>query len=265
MPTYIDGKLAGMGTSITDKKYQAKLSEKTQQAFGDKEQIKRDELLSNKDIYTAYKNLTAEGKQKFDQILSMDDDASTVSEKEYKTLMTILDADLGVNTFTNQETFLMDGEISTGEKGGIYQATNQEIQNVHDNIKTRAEVKAQQKAKEVAKMKKMSNVQQAINHNDIKSGSGLTHVLTTVDKNFSAVNHDRDSYKEYAEAIQMVFGDNLESADSLRDGGSREYTLKDGTRIFHNHSLTGNEQGYVTITRPDGTVEKYSPDGERAN
>ena len=48
----------------------------------------------------------------------------------------------------------------------------------------------------------------------------------------------------------------------LRDGGSFEVTLQDGTVIYQDKEFMLGD-GSVSITKPDGTVEKYSRDGER--
>ena len=62
-------------------------------------------------------------------------------------------------------------------------------------------------------------------------------------------------------AISNLFGGKLERFDTYRDGGSREYFLKDGTKIYRDNGIGSKERGFTTITRPDGTVEKYNTEG----
>ncbi len=260
MPMYINGALAGMGDAVKDKEYQAKLSEKTTQILGDRTSISVDELKKNSLFKKAYKQLNAEGKKKFDAILSMDGDAQNVSEKELKTLMTLLDADLSKDTFTDRELFLMDGEFSTGKKGGIYQATDKEIQYVYQNTKTRAEIQAEEIAKTKAKAAKLEEINGLVAEYDIKNGSELTKGLNTISSHVSAGNSA--GLEVFDAAVSNFLNGQIQSVDTYRDGGSRLYTLKDGTKIYHDHKFMGSEVGFVTITHPDGSIEKYNAEGE---
>ncbi len=267
MTNYINGFLAGMGDSVTDKEYQQTLNAQAAEILGDKTSISAKNLKKTPLFSEAYKKLDAEGQKRFDSLLNLDGDSKNVSEKELKTLLTLLDADLTTGA-NNEEVFLMDNKVSTGKTGGIYQATDKEIQYVYDNTKTRAE----QQAEEVAKLKaaaekqkanaeKLENVNNEINKMDTSTGSGLTKALNYIGENISWGSSE--GLKMYDSAINNLFKDQLEDVGTYRDGGSRIYTLKDGTTIFHDNKLFGAENGFVTITRPDGSVEKYNPQGEK--
>lgn len=67
--------------------------------------------------------------------------------------------------------------------------------------------------------------------------------------------------EEFKRVINDAFGENLDRVDTYRDGGSLDISLKDGTRIYMNNKFMSGD-GSVTITKPDGTVIKYSSDGE---
>ena len=67
---------------------------------------------------------------------------------------------------------------------------------------------------------------------------------------------------EFDRVINQIFGDELQSIDTMRDGGSLEITLNDGSLINMNNAIMIGD-GSVTITKPDGTVEKYSAEGEK--
>ncbi len=261
MPIYYNGALVGMNNAVHDKDYQAKLSEKTTQILGDKTSISVNELKKNSLFNDAYKKLDAEGKKQFDAILNLDGDANQVSEKELKTLMTILDSDLSKDEFSNKEVFLMDGEFSTGKKGGIYQATEQEIQNVYQNTKTRAEIKAAEVAKMKANAEKLNDLKGLVSEYDIAKGSDLAKGLNILRSNVSIGN--KEGMHIYDSAISDFFKGQLQNVDTSRDGGSRLYTLKDGTTIYHDNQIMGKENGFVTITYPDGKIEKYNAEGEK--
>lgn len=72
----------------------------------------------------------------------------------------------------------------------------------------------------------------------------------------------RAGSKAFDRVINQIFGENLQSVDTMRDGGSLEITLKDGSVINMNNAFMVGD-GSVTITKPDGTVEKYSAEGEK--
>ncbi len=261
MPMYINGALVGMSEAVRDKEYQKQLSEKTSALLGDRTSISAKELKKSSLFKNAYKQLDAEGKKKFDAILNLDGDGKNVSEKELKTLMTLLDADLGINHVTNSEAFFMDGEFSTGKSGGIYQATDSEIQHVYQNTKTRAEIQAEEVAKLKADAQKLESIKNSVAQFDVSTGSGLTQALNFVRENMDIGNSD--GLKLYDAAIADLFKGNIQNIETYRDGGSRLYTLKDGTTVYHDNTIFGQENGFVTITRPDGSAEKYNPEGEK--
>ena len=63
--------------------------------------------------------------------------------------------------------------------------------------------------------------------------------------------------------IHTNFQNKIKEANTIRDGGSKEFVLNDGTTIFFDNKFNGQENGFVTITYPDGTKEKYSPQGQK--
>ncbi len=256
MSSYINGSLVGMNAAVYDKEYQEKLTEKTTAILGDKTSITSAELKKTPLFSKAYQKLDAKGKERFNEILNLDGDAKNVSEKELKTLLTILDADLGHDDFENREVFLMDGKVTTSKTGGIYQATDKEIQNVYKNTKTRAE----QKAEEMKKMKEQAQQLEDINSKIAEykpdKGADITKALNTITE-----EAESDNLEEIA--VSKFFKGQIERVDTYRDGGSKEYTLKDGTVIYHDNAIGGSEVGFVTITHPDGTKEKYNPEGKK--
>ena len=259
MPIYINGALAGMGDAVYDKDYQKKLSEKTTEILGDKESISLKDLKKMPLFSKAYDKLDATGKKRFDQILSLDGDAKNISEKELKTLLTVMDADLHFNDLLGKEVFLMDGEPTLGETGGLNQAREDEIQHVYQNTKTRAEIQADEMKKMKEISAKLENIKEQTADYDINNGADLAKAFNVLDENISKGNSE--GVQIYDMAISNLFGGKLERFDTYRDGGSREYFLKDGTKIYRDNGIGSKERGFTTITRPDGTVEKYNTEG----
>ena len=76
---------------------------------------------------------------------------------------------------------------------------------------------------------------------------------------FNSEGFNEESVNEF---FGNSYGVNVVDVNLLRDGGSLEVKLQDGTVIYQDNAfMTGD--GSVSITKPDGTVEKYSRDGER--
>ncbi len=90
------------------------------------------------------------------------------------------------------------------------------------------------------------------NGGNIYTGADLAKMFNSEGFNEASVN----------EFFGHSYGVNVVDVNLLRDGGSFEVTLQDGTVIYQDKAfMTGD--GSVSITKPDGTVEKYSRDGER--
>lgn len=259
MPMYINGALVGMGEAVYDKEYQQKLSEQTTKILGDKDSISVKDLKKMPIFSDAYKKLDKTGQKRFDEILKLDGDAKNISEKELKTLLTVMDADLQFDDWSESEVFLMDGEPTLGETGGLNQAREDEIQNVYQNTKTRAEIQAEEMKKMKEISAKLENIKELVSEYDINNGSDVTKALNVLDENISRGN--REGSQIYDMAISNLFSGKLERFDTFRDGGSREYLLKDGTKIYRDNGFGSKERGFTTITRPDGTVEKYNTEG----
>lgn len=271
MSFYIGGSLVGMADAVKNEEYQQKLTEQTVEILGDKTTISVDDLKKNAIFSKAFKNLSKTGKENLNKLFNLDGDAQNVSEKELKTILTLLDADLqtyddrryskaeGKYVDTKEEAFFMDNEIGTKKTSGIYQATDDEIQNVYQNTKTRAEVQAEEVEKQKRAAQELEDLNKMVAEYDVSNSSDLTKALNTLRQN--ARIGDSDGYQIFEMAVQNLFKGELKQTDHYRDGGSALYKLKDGTEIYHNNAFISNENGYVTITRTDGTVEKYDRQG----
>jgi hypothetical protein len=263
MTMYINGKLAGMVDSAKNAEYQAKLDEKVSELFGDKTQISVQDLKKNSIFNKVYKSLNKAGKENFDKVLSLDGDAQNISEKELKTLLTLLDADLYNDN--GQEIFLMDNNIGTNKKtGGIYKATDKEIQQVYGNIQTRAEKEAAEIQKQKEMEQKSEQLIGMVKDYDYKNGSDVAKALNIIRENSEIGSSE--GLEVHDNAIYEFFKEQVVDVDSYRDGGSRLYYLEDGTKIYHDNSISSmfrGESGAVTITHPDGTEEKYNNKGEK--
>ena len=76
---------------------------------------------------------------------------------------------------------------------------------------------------------------------------------------FNSEGFNEESVNEF---FRNSYGVNVVNVNLLRDGGSFEVTLQDGTVIYQDKEFMLGD-GSISITKPDGTVEKYSRDGER--
>ena len=88
-----------------------------------------------------------------------------------------------------------------------------------------------------------------------KNGGEITKAI------YDAYNKlpDNDEHENaFNSVLKRIFGYGVR-IDAYRDG-SREIILKDGTTLYINTAWDGD--GSLTITHPDRTVEKYSPEGE---
>ena len=63
----------------------------------------------------------------------------------------------------------------------------------------------------------------------------------------------------FESVLKDIFGDKLDHIYSTRSRTTTIF-LKDGTTLYINTAWDGD--GSLTITHPDRTVEKYSPEGE---
>lgn len=259
MGHYINGALVGMGNAVNDKEYQKKLAERADGLLQGKKSISSADLKKTPLFQDAFKKMDTQAKARFEQIINLDGDAKNISEKELKTLLTVMDADL--QNVKGNEKFLMDGNFSLEKSGGLNQATDREIIDVYNNTKTRAEIKAEEIKNMKKASQKLESVRQMIADFDVTTGTGLTQALNTIDEIID--RGDEEGLKLYDMSVSNLFNGQLERFDTYRDGGSREYILKDGTKVFHDNKIFGEENGYVTITHPDKTVEKYTPEGER--
>ena len=89
-----------------------------------------------------------------------------------------------------------------------------------------------------------------------KNGGKITKSMYDIFNKLVDIDEDGRAFES---VLRRIFGDKLKDIYTSR-GGSAEISLKDGTTIYmDNHLCSGN--GNI-ITHPDGTVEKYSREGE---
>ncbi|MCM1004576.1 MAG: hypothetical protein NC408_09595 [Candidatus Gastranaerophilales bacterium] len=97
-----------------------------------------------------------------------------------------------------------------------------------------------------------------VENRDIKNGSELT---LTINALRNEATFENISWDDFNNTVKNLFGDQLQQLDVLRDGGSLKITLKDGTKIEIDYSMFSEEQGFSTITKPDGSTERFDSDG----
>jgi hypothetical protein len=259
-----DVKFTGMVNSASNNAYQAKLDEKVSQVMGNDDKISAKDLKKNSIFSKVYEALDETGKANFDKVLSLDGDANTVNEKEIRTLLTLLDADL--TTEDGSEKFRMDNNLGTNkDSSGIYQATNDEINEVYNRVQTKAEREAAeiQKQKEASQemeeeAKIREEVSQAVKNCDYKNGSDVAKTLNLI-KRYDKIIDDK-------EAIETLFKAKIVNTQTFRDFfGSKLYELSNRTTVYIDKSsfvLASGNECEVTIKRPNGTYEKYNAKGE---
>jgi hypothetical protein len=250
-----DVNFTGMVNSASNNVYQAKLDEKVSQVMGNDDKISAKDLKKNSIFSKVYEALDETGKANFDKVLSLDGDANTVNEKEIRTLLTLLDADL--TTEDGSKKFRMDNNLGTNkDSSGIYQATNDEINEVYNSVQTKAEREAAeiQKQKEASQemeeeAKIREEVSQAVKNCDYKNGSDVAKTLNLI-KRYDKIIDDK-------EAIETLFKAKIIDTQTFRDFGSKLYKLSNRTTVY-----IAAPFGDVTIKRPNGTYEKYNAKGE---
>ena len=264
MGLYVNGSLVGMGNAVKDADYQKNLNERTISILGDKTSISLADLKKTPVFSKIFTQLDKTGQEKLNRILSLDGDNKNVSEKELKTLLTLLDADLqkvDAYPYNGDEAFLMNEEIDVKPSNGIYQATEEEVQNVYQNTKTRAEMQADEIKKQKEMSQQLTYLNELVSEYDISNPSDLTKALNTLRQNCSVGN--AEGMQIYESATSALFKGQLQEVQTYRDGGSRMYILKDGTEIYHDNKAGGGTKGYVTITNTDGSIIQYNRDGEK--
>lgn len=270
MPIYSNGAIVGMYDAVRETEYQQNLDVKAGEILGDKESISLSALKKNSVFAKAYNSLDATGKARIDQIANMEGDAQNVSERELKVILTAMDANLQDWEWGNKKTkeFFMDGEASTGETGGLNQATDKELQDILQNTKTRAEkIMEAKKKQEASDAKIKTTVEQA---KDIKpyddngrvNGGEWAKAVQIIHSNISWGS--MEGLEDWYNAFEKILGKGqVIDIDTYRDGGSQEFTLQDGTVVYLDNEIGGNEVGYITVTHADRTVEKFKPDGTK--
>ena len=269
MPIYHGDALVGMHDAVRDAEYQKKLDVKVEKILGNNESISLAALKKNSVFAQAYKELDAKGKARVDQIANMEGDVQNVSERELKVILTAIDANLQDWKWGNEKNqkFYMDGKASTGETGGLNQATDKELQDVLENTKTRAErIKEAQKKEEARNEKIKATIEQAKNikpydDNGHVNGGEWAKAFQIIYQNISC--NDYEDLKTWGKAFENILGKGqIADASTYRDG-SKAFTLKDSSIVFLNNDFFSDEFGYVTVKHPDETTEKFKPDGTK--
>jgi len=270
MPIYSNGAMVGMHDAVRDAEYQQKLDVKAGEILGDKESISLSALKKNSVFAKAYNELDATGKARIDQIANMEGDAQNVSERELKVILTAMDANLQDWEWGKEKTqkFFMNGEASTGETGGLNQATDEELQDILQNTKTRAERGMEAKKKQEARNEKIkTTIEQAkeikpYDDNGRVNGGEWAKAVQIIHSNIRCGN--MEGLEDWNNAFEKILGKGqVVHTSTYRDGGSKEFKLQDGTKVYLNNRIGGNEIGYITVTHADGSVEKFKPDGTK--
>lgn len=100
---------------------------------------------------------------------------------------------------------------------------------------------------------------------DLNNYAEITAALTAIGNEAiskgSIGPYNTEKRNEY---YQRLFKGNFENIKTFRDGGSKEIKLKDGTTIYQNFAASSprNERGHYTVTKPDGSIEKYDDEGK---
>lgn len=270
MTIYVGGAIVGMHDAVRDEDYQKKLDVKTGEILGDKESISLDSLKKNSVFAKAYNELDATGKARIDQIANMEGDAKNVSERELKVILTAMDANLQEFEWgkEKQEKFFMDGNPSTGTTGGLNQATDEELQDILQNTKTRYEKVMEAKKKQEEMNNLVNNTKEqakdikAYDDNGRVNGAEWAKAIKIIKSNISWGS--REGLQTWEAAFENILGQGqVVHTSTYRDGGSTEWTLADGTKVYLDNNCSRNEIGYVTVTHPDGSKEKFKPDGTK--
>lgn len=101
---------------------------------------------------------------------------------------------------------------------------------------------------------------------DKNSHSEITSILTAI---WNESNNRNINVYERDRLLQTLFGQDADGqpkfvhCDTLRDGGTKEITLRDGTSIVQNFSADSprEHRGKFIYTNPDGTKEYYDDEG----
>ncbi len=281
----IGGKIVGMTTAVFVEEYQRDLDTKVEKYLGDKEQISTEALKTNSVFAEAYNQLDGNAKAKIEYIANLEGDANNVSEKELKVILTVMDAEL------DDSSFLMDGKPTTSsEKGGLNQATNDELKYVLENTKTRAERKLaleeKQRKMQREKEERDNNIkiaQEEVKNINVYDETGNLDITNFV-KVIAIINkYIKEDSMEGCNAWDEIFESainnsgneppkvKLKYAENLRDGGSKRWVFDNGTEIFFNNAFDSLENGVITVTynkainkrKVEKVQEKYNSDGTK--
>lgn len=266
-----NSKLIGLGQSILNKDYQANLDSKIDSILGEKDNISVNELKKSSIFKEAFEKID---NSKLENIFKLDGNAENISEKELRVLLTLLDSNL--ENVDGKERFVLDSQEGYEKSSGIYEATDNEIQTIYNNTKTRAEKKKLELAKkEQAEQAGQAKIQQLETERDFANnilqnikqyqlfktdgkinGANVAKLFKELKDNIKCNN--AESIKIFDNAIEKAFAGKVKSINTPRSGKVLEF---DGYRIEVNYQALSNEYGYVTVS--SGTKEeKYTPNGE---
>ncbi len=270
----LDGvqKFLGFGNSAKNQEYQQMLDEKVNSVFGDKKLIsKADLFVKDEAIYNAYKQLDEKGRKNFDAILSLHDDKETVSASEYKTLLTVLDAEQ-VNPDPNSPR-LMDGRFDVaGPDNGIYSLdVEDDVRPLHDQLKFQSMTKEEVLDDLVAEINKQiySSVETdkygSYGLPSLLEGQDMLKIMETITRYVS----ESDNKISLEEGLKAYFGDAIENITTDYDKYPSYAPFKGNS---YNRYLLNNYMGEQVVIDEDfgygyqgvsGKMEVWYPDGTR--
>lgn len=284
MPEVKKGTLA-----VKNEQYKIYLADKVKQLFGNKNTITKENLLKDPSIFDVYSNLSDEAKTRFDYILNLEDSSNKVTEKEYKILLCLLDAN-ACNISKFAKTLEFDQEFSLGPSGWI-NVSNEEmggdvnrfidqISNFVTSRKEDAKEIKQKEKEEKEHLKELKQMEKILNAEN-KQREKEQKVIDKKNFNFlkskiTDYNYDKESdiikmldllHKNNIENKKMrgmilksIFGDNLLDVKTLRDGGTKEYSLNNGVVFRFDNGYKSPTKNLVAVIK-DGESKWYNLDG----
>ena len=235
-------KLGGLFASAYNNQYQNYLNQKTTELFGKNEVISTKKLFQNKEIANIFENLSEVGKQKFNHILELEDSKDSVTEKEFKTLMTILDAerpdnkkDLRYLRDLQEERFWLDYSLNISNNNSIYNVSEDCIDTLFYNLYTRKEQNTKEPTQAV---KKLNFVKSELEKLDKSNEGDIIRGLEIINNNFPANNEM--TQKVNFSLVNSLLNGQLVRIDTRTDGGSHTYWLNNGTHQYFWDCKSGN-------------------------
>ena len=179
----------------------------------------------------------------------MDGDATTISEKEYKTLLTLMDAEFS----ETEMVYTVDRKITAGKTNGMNQIDEFEIGMVYGEIQTEKE----QQVKQNKGNETLKNLKEQISQFDLKDNGDMTKAINFLMKNI-------DDKEQLAKAInELILNNQAIEINYGRSSGTIDFTMPEGSEIYSvtlNYSGEKDKIGNVDIMTPDLYYDTYRPD-----